>query len=227
MSSVEYNTTRDKLMIREYGRNVQKLVNYAISIEDKNERTQFCHFIIQVMGQMQTQKDGGDNRRKLWDHLYIISDFKLDIDAPFEAPEKDSYNKKPQPLEYRNRDLRYKQYGKNIELIIQKAIELEEGPEKDALTKIVANHLKKLYLNWNRDSVNDELIHEHLRILSKGKLKLGEGVTLNSTSDILSRLKHRKVTHSQNTQKNSHASSRYSNSNKKKGRPSNRTRVNK
>lgn len=226
MNSIEYNTTRDKLQIREYGRNIQKLITFAIAIEDKTERTQFCHFIIQVMGQMQTQKDGSDFKRKLWDHMHIISNFKLDVDSPFEAPTETTFQTKPEPIEYKEKQLRFKQYGSNIEKIIQQAIEFEEGPEKEALVKIIANHLKKLYLHWNRESVNDELINEHLRILSDGKLKLSEDFTYNSTGEILSRLKRRKVTQTPSNHKSSNQRHSHSNTNKRKNN-SPRARTNK
>lgn len=216
MNTIEYNTTRDKLKIREYGRNIQKLITFAIAIEDKTERTQFCHFIIQVMSQIQTQKDGSDFKRKLWDHMHIISDFKLDVDSPFEVPTKTFYQTKPEPIEYKEKNLRFKQYGNNIEKIIEKAIEFEEGPEKETLIKIIANHLKKLYLHWNRESVNDDLINEHLKILSGGKLKLSEDFTYNSTGEILSRLKRRKVTQTQSNQKSSNQRHSHGSSNKRR-----------
>ncbi len=194
---LEYNTTREKLVIREYGRNIQKMVNFAKTIEDKDERTRFCHFIVQIMGQTHVQKEGGDVKRKLWDHMHIISNFELDVDSPYPLPSYEELVAKPDPLSYSKRPIEYRQYGRNIELIIDKAIEFEEGEQKQALIKIIANHLKKLYLNWNRESVSDELIDQHLQSISNGKLKVPEDVTLNSTSEILAKTKRKKTTKQQ------------------------------
>lgn len=190
---MEYNTTRDKMIIAEYGRNVQKLVNYAIEIEDREKRTKFAKVIVQIMGQMNPGiRDTGDFRHKLWDHLHIISDFRLDVDAPYDRPTKTMLETKPEKLEYDTNDIRYKMYGSNIVKIIDKTIEFEEGEEKDALVHAIANHLKKSYLNWNRESVDDEQIFEHLKVLSKSKLTLNDDLSLNSTNEILARNKKKK-----------------------------------
>ncbi|MCD4789879.1 MAG: DUF4290 domain-containing protein [Bacteroidales bacterium] len=190
---MEYNTTRDKLVISEYGRNVQKLIKYAITIEDRKKRTDFTKIIVQIMGQMNPQvRDSGDFRHKLWDHLFIIADFKLDVDSPYPPPSIEFLTAKPEKLSYRENNIDFKIYGTNISKIIEVAIDFEEGPEKDALVHTIANHLKKSYLNWNRDSVSDDLIIEHLNTLSKGKLKLSEDRKLNATSDILARNRKKK-----------------------------------
>jgi len=190
---MEYNTTRDKLIISEYGRNVQKLVRYAFTIEDREKRTKFAKVIIQIMGQMNpAARDSGDFRHKLWDHLHIISDFQLDVDCPYPIPSKESLAAKPERLKYRDNNIDYKMYGTNVEKIIKAAIEYEEGPEKDALVHAITNHLKKSYLNWNRESVDDTLIFEHLKVLSDDKLKLKDGLTLNTTAEILARNKKKK-----------------------------------
>jgi len=203
---LEYNTTREKLVIREYGRNIQKLINFAKTIEDRDERTRFCHFVVQIMGQTNVHKEGGDVKRKLWDHMHIISNFELDVDSPYPLPSYEELVAKPDPLSYDNKPIEYKQYGKNIERIIDKAIEYEEGEQKQALIKIIANHLKKLYLNWNRESVSDELIASHLHAMSNGKLKIPEGVTLNTTSEILARNKRKKPSKQQNDSRQRHRS---------------------
>lgn len=189
-NTMEYNTARDKMIIREYGRNVQKLVSYAMTIEDRDERTKFAKVIIQIMGQMNPGiRETGDFRHKLWDHLHIIADFKLDVDAPYPAPTHTMQDTRPEKLAYDNNVIKYKMYGSNIVKIIKKAIAYEEGEEKDALVHAIANHLKKSYLNWNRESVDDDLIFEHLKSLSKGNLELKEELSLNSTNLILSRNK--------------------------------------
>jgi hypothetical protein len=190
---MEYNTTREGLNIKEYGRNVQKLVQYALTIEDREKRTAFAKLIVQIMGTLNPQaNNAGDFRHKLWDHLYVISEYQLDVDGPYPPPSKEAIEAKAPKLEYQNNDIRYKVYGSNMEKIIAKAIEFEEGPEKEALIKTIANHLKKSYLNWNRDSVNDDLIFEHLEVLSDGKLKVEDRSMLASTSDILARTRKKK-----------------------------------
>ena len=190
---MEYNSQREHLIIPEYGRNIQKMVNYAKTIEDREKRNEAAKFIVSVMGSMNQQnKDAGDYRQTLWDHLFIISKFELDVDSPYPMPEKESLTRKPDKVLYSDNKIRFRHYGKNIEAIIKKAIEFEEGPEKDALIHAIANHLKKSYLNWNRESVDDVAIEKHLEILSEGKLSLSENQTLTSTSDILARNKSKK-----------------------------------
>jgi hypothetical protein len=190
---MEYNTTRNKLIISEYGRNIQKMIEYAITIEDSEKRNKSANLIINIMAQMNPRiRESGDYKHKLWDHMFLISDFKLDVDSPYPKPSKNTLYATPEKIPYQDNHIRFRHYGKNIEKIINKAIEYEDGPEKDALIKTIANHLKKSYLNWNRDSVNDELILDHLASLSKDNLKLNKEVRLNSTSDILERNRRKK-----------------------------------
>ncbi len=190
---MEYNTSRNKLVIPEYGRNVQKMIEYVCTVEDREKRTRMASTVVQIMGQIHPQhKDLGDLKQKLWDHIHIISNFELDVDGPYPPPSKEVLKRKPQSVPYSKGDITYKHYGKNIEKIIKELIEFEEGQEKEAMIKNIANQLKKLYLTWNRDSVNDELIVEHLKELSDGKLKLNEDVTLNHTNEILAMSKKKK-----------------------------------
>lgn len=192
IENLEYNTAREKLIIKEYGRNIQKLIEYAHTIEDKDQRTRYCHFVVQIMEQMNPHREGGDIKRKLWDHLHLISNFSLDIDSPFPKPAIDDILARPEPMAYKNDPVKFKQYGKNIEKIIQKAVEFEDEETKKILIRIIANHLKKLYLNWNRESVSDELIIDHLNTLSQGKLEIPEDLELHSTSDILAKQRKKK-----------------------------------
>jgi len=190
---MEYNTTRNKLIISEYGRNIQKMIEYATTIEDSEKRNKSANLIINIMAQMNPRiRESGDYKHKLWDHMFIISDFKLDVDSPYPKLTKNILYSKPEKISYQDNHIRFRHYGKNIENIINKAIEYEDGPEKDALVKTIANHLKKSYLNWNRDSVNDELIFDHLASLSKDNLKLNKEVRLNNTSDILEQNRRKK-----------------------------------
>lgn len=190
---MEYNTTRGPMVIAEYGRNLQQMIEYVTTIEDREKRTKAAKFLVNVMAQMHPQvKESGDFKHKLWDHLFIISGFKLDVDGPYPPPSSEILYTKPQVIPYQDGNIEFRHYGKNITRMIEKASLYEEGPEKDELAKAIANHMKKSYLNWNRDTVTDELIEEQLEILSKGKLKLHQDTKLATTSDILARNKKRK-----------------------------------
>jgi hypothetical protein len=200
---MEYNTTRKPMIIPEYGRNIQEMIQYACAIEERDHRTKAAKFIINVMAQMHPQvKDSVDYKHKLWDHLYIISDFKMDVDSPYPPPPPLTNSTKPEHISYHDKEIQFKHYGKNIAMIIEKATAYPDGEEKDALVKAIAIHLKKSYLNWNRDSVSDDLIEEHLKVLSKGQLKLNEDIKLTTTSDLLARNKPRKPFRPKNTGNN-------------------------
>ncbi|MHC1708232.1 MAG: DUF4290 domain-containing protein [Bacteroidales bacterium] len=190
---MEYNTGRPKLIIPEYGRNIQKMVDYAMAVEDREKRTNIAKTIIQIMSQINPMvKDSVDYKQKLWDHLFIISDFKLDVDSPFPVPSPEMLEVKPDRVPYSVKNFRYGHYGRNIEKIIEKVATMEEGPEKDAQVNTIANHLKKAFLTWNRDSVNDEVIYEHLAELSKNKLKLSEDAKLQQTHELIGRTNKKK-----------------------------------
>ncbi len=190
---MEYNTSRSKMNISEYGRNIQKMIEYIMSIDDRERRNKLARATIDVMGQLNPHlRDVNDFKHKLWDHLFIMSDFKLDVDSPYPKPSPETLARKPNPLEYASNNITFKHYGKHMEMIIEKACEMEDGHVKNTLVQLIANHLKKSYLNWNRDAVNDEEIAKHLDILSKGRLKLHDNIKLNETSDILSMNKKKK-----------------------------------
>ncbi|MEI8202080.1 MAG: DUF4290 domain-containing protein [Bacteroidota bacterium] len=185
---MKYNTSQSLLVIPEYGRNIQNMIEYAITIEDREKRNRLANVIVNIMGQLNPHlREALDYKQKLWDHLFIISDFKLDVDSPYVKPSPEVLAHKPVKPSYPNETIKFKPYGKNIENIIQKAIELDEGLEKDNLTQVIANQLKKSYLSWNRDSVNDELIINHLDVLSGNKLKLKDEFKLDSTNEIIFR----------------------------------------
>jgi hypothetical protein len=190
---MKYNSTREKLLLPEYGRNVQKMVEYIMTIEDREMRSMAARQIVSVMGHLtNAPKDGGDFRHKLWDHLFFISDYKLDVDAPYPMPERPEEPIPPQKPSYPHQRINYKQYGKSVELMIEKTVEYEDGPEKETLTRYIANHLKKMYMNWNRESVQDDLIAKHLEMLSNGKLTLAEDTRLETVVEIISRNKKKK-----------------------------------
>ncbi len=172
---MEYNSQREKLIIPEYGRNIQKLVELTTQIPQKEERTKMAEQIIETMfALLPNLKDSEENKHKLWDHLHIISDFKLDIDAPYPPPQIEDIKAKPQKLNYPSFNIKYKHYGHNINLLIDKAIATEDPYQKNELVKSIANQMKRLYLTWNREYVEDELIMENLKELSKGKLSVDQ-----------------------------------------------------
>lgn len=157
----------------EYGRNVQQMVDYCVTIPDREERTRCANTIIQIMGNLFPQiKDVDDYKHKLWDHLAIMSDFKLDIDFPCDVVKKESLVSKPEKVEYKLEHIKYRHYGKLIEQMIAEACKYPEGEEKDALVSLIANHMKKLIFSINKEGVDDEKILKDLYHYSKGKINL-------------------------------------------------------
>lgn len=191
---MEYNTQREDLIIPEYGRNVQKMVEHALTIEDREKRTAYVNLIITAMYNVNPDaKTIVDFKHKLWDHLFIISDYKLDVDSPYPMPDKQERLNPPQPLKYKNSNIKFGPYGKVLENMIEKVIEMEDNEEKQTLIALIAQQLKKSYLQWNRDSVDDELILKHFEELSKGQLKLHEDFKLNTTKNILNNNNRKKT----------------------------------
>jgi len=208
---MEYNTERPHLIIPEYGRHIQKMVDHVVTIKDREERNKTAKAIINVMGQLNPHlRDVPDFKHKLWDHLFIISDFKLDVDSPYDKPTPESIHLKPEKIKYPNPYFKFKHYGKVIQNMIEKAINYEEGEEKEVLIKTIANHMKKAYLIWNRDAVEDEKIFSDLEIISKGKLKCGEGIKLNDTQEILASNNRRRKPAKFSKSNNHHRSNKYS-----------------
>lgn len=190
---MEYNTERGHLIIPEYGRNIQKMVDFAITVEDREKRTKTAKTIITSMAQMNPSiKDTSDFDQVLWDHLYIISGFRMDVDGSFPAPSPEEWKRKPDKVEYSDKNIKLRHYGKHILNIIEKALEYEEGEEKQALVFAIANQMKRSYLKWNRESVNDQTIGKHLEELSGGKLKLPEDTQLVAISDVIQKTKSKK-----------------------------------
>lgn len=181
-----YNTQRPPLIIAEYGRNVQNMVAHALSIEDKEHRNKVAHSIIDVMGNLNPHlRDVPDFKHKLWDHLFIMSEFKLDVDSPYPKPSEESFDEKPAKVEYPDQGIRYKHYGRTIAGMIKKAVEMEDGEYKTGLSIALANHMKKCYLIWNKGTVDDDTIWKHVEQYSDGAIKKPEGVELTSTATIM------------------------------------------
>jgi hypothetical protein len=190
---MDYNTSRPKITVPEYGRNVQHLIDKIKLIETKEERTKAAFAVIQVMKNMNPGvKDTTDFQHKLWDHLTIISDFDLDIDAPFELPTREKIYDKPAKLDYYESKVKVKHYGKTLQLLIEKVSEWEDGPEREELIRVICNQMKKNYLMWNRESITDSIIFKDLKYLSKGRLIPKEHIVLLDTQEILVKVRKRK-----------------------------------
>ncbi len=191
---LEYNSERPKLIIPEYGRHIQKMVDHALSIENREERNKVAQAIIAVMGNLNPHlRDVPDFQHKLWDQLFIMSDFKLDVDSEFPKPSREKLEERPEGLTYPQNHPKYRFYGNNIKRMIDICVNWEEGDLKQALKYAIANHMKKSYLNWNKDTVEDEVIFDHLFELSEGKInlaKLDEDLT-NSSELMRNRSKNR------------------------------------
>jgi len=183
---MEYNTTRDKMKISEYGRNIQNIILYIAALPEREKRNKLTANLVNILAVMNPDmRDQVDIKHKLYDHVHIMSDFTLDIDSPYLIPPRPEEAPAPARVPYTQETIKLRPYGKYMQRMIEKAVEYEDGEEKDELVKTIANNLKKMYLNWNRDSVNDELIHEHLSLLSGKKLKPRDDDRLHSTVDIL------------------------------------------
>lgn len=182
---MDYPTLQGKLIMPEYGRNIQQMVSYALTIEDKEERTRCVHTIINIMGNLFPYlRDVNDFKHKLWDHVAIMSDFKLDIDFPYEIVTKENLYTRPERLPYKNSRIKYMHYGRTIEQMIERVCDYDNEEEKGELIRLIANQMKKSYLSWNKDIVDDRKIFDDLRELSKNKLDIKEeDVRLLETRD--------------------------------------------
>jgi hypothetical protein len=192
MMNYDYNTQRKKMALPEYGRNVQKMVDHIKTIEDRDERNRAAKTIIQIMGNLNTHlRDVGDFKHKLWDHLSLIASFELDIDSPYPVPEPSKFVEKPKQVPYRQGEIRYLHYGRIIELMIDAASEMEDGDEKEYLTTLIVNQMKKSYVTWNRSQVADEVIIKDMKILSGGKLKMTDGVKILEVRELIPPVKRK------------------------------------
>ena len=179
---MEYNTNRTKLLMPEYGRNIQQMVEYCKSLPSKEERNEVAKTIVEFMGQRNPHlRDEENYKHKLWDHLYILADYDLDVDAPYPFPTWEELDQKPNRMDYPSFENEYKFYGKSILQLIDRAIELEEGEEKEVLIQVIANNMKKSYNVYNKEHVQDEVIFRHLKELSQDKLDLTGIETLDKS----------------------------------------------
>lgn len=173
VSQLEYNAQRPPLMIPEYGRYLQKLIDQAVAIPDRDLRNRAARYIIRVMGEMNPHlRDVPDFQHKLWDQIFIMSQFKLDVDSPYPIPTPELIHLRPGPLDYPQRFPKYRFYGNTIPDMIDVAVQWEAGEMKDLLIWTIANHMKKTYLSWNKEVVEDHVIFEHLYDMSNGQINL-------------------------------------------------------
>lgn len=164
---------RPQLILKEYGRNIQKIVAYLNTISDKETRTKYAYTTIELMKQINPsikETLPGENSQKLWDDLYIMSNFKLDVDGPFPKPALDTLYKKPMRLNYNLHKIKYKHYGQNILLMIKKAVETDNDEERENITLFIGKLMKSFYSTWNKENVDDIVIAENIKELSNGRL---------------------------------------------------------
>lgn len=182
----DYNTQRKRMALPEYGRNVQRMVDHVKTIRDRDERNRAAKTVIQVMGNLNPHlRDIGDFKHKLWDHLALIAEMELDIDSPYPVPEVSKLEEKPNIIPYFQGDIRFLHYGRIIELMIKAACDMEDGEEKEYLTTLIVNQMKKSYITWNRSQVADEVIINDMKLLSRGRLKMTEGVKILEVRELM------------------------------------------
>lgn len=170
---MNYNTSLEPIILKEYGRNVQKLVEHLKTIEDKEKRTDQAHALIELMKQVvPSVKDTIETNQKLWDDLYIMAGFDIELDGPYDKPAEDIINKPPQRMKYATNHIKYKHYGKNIELLIQQAIEKEDAQEREEAIIYIGKLMKSFYGSWNKEVIDDEVILENIQTISGGKLNI-------------------------------------------------------
>ena len=183
---MDYNTQRKQLPLPEYGRTIQQMVDYCCALEDREERTKAAHTVIAIMGNMNPHlRDVADFKHKLWDHLAIMSDFKLDIDWAYHLPNLELLSEKPEKLPYSENKFKYVHYGKFTEQILSKIHAMEDPAEKDALIVVMANHMKRSYMVWKREQISDEIIFRELIKLTHGEYEIPSDLKLGDFKDVL------------------------------------------
>ncbi len=210
---MEYNTTRAKLLLPEYGRNVQNMIGHAMEIEDREERNRAAQAIIEVMGQLNPHlRDVDDYRHKLWAHLFIMSDFTLDVDSPYEIPKRETLASKPDLMEYPKSRIKYGHFGQYTQKILDTAKDIEDQKEIAYMSSAMGNFMKKQFLIHNNSAVDNSVIGEQLAEMSKGALKLeNPEEELVSTNQLLKTLgiqQNRNPKNNKNNRKKQHQSKR-------------------
>ncbi|MFN8321886.1 MAG: DUF4290 domain-containing protein [Chitinophagales bacterium] len=178
---MDYNSGRSKLVLKEYGRHVQLIVESCMREKDREKRNIFAKEIIELMGQLNPHlRNVEDFRHKLWDHLFIMSDYQLDVDSPYPIKKREEIEAKPKRLPYPQSRIRFKHYGKNVESLVAKAIKTEDPEKQEGFTQCIGNFMKMVYQNYSKDHVNDETIKSDIKLLSKGQLQISDNVDINS-----------------------------------------------
>ena len=186
----DYNTQRKRMALPEYGRNVLKMIEHAKTIKDPEERNQAAKTIIQIMGNLNPNlREVTDFKHKLWDHIMIIADFDLDVDSPYPAPDRKKLNSKPNKVPYHNGEIKYSHYGCIIPAMIEAAAKMKDGEEKDYLTSLILNQMKKDYVTWNKSTVADEVIIRDLIEISGNRLKVPENYKMPDVRDLIAQPK--------------------------------------
>ncbi|MBT5788245.1 MAG: DUF4290 domain-containing protein [Flavobacteriaceae bacterium] len=203
IDNLQYNTERSMLAIPEYGRHIHKMIQQVLAEENKEERNKQAQAIIGIMGNLNPHlRDVADFQHKLWDQLFIMSNFELDVDAPFPKPDAEVLAAPPTPLAYPQSFPKYRFYGNNIKGMIDVIVDWEEGDLKEALAYVIANHMKKCFLNWNKDTVEDKVIFGHLAELSNGKIVINTEDEVLSASENLIRLTNKRFAKGSRNTKN-------------------------
>ena len=183
---MEYNTQRPSLKIADYGRNVVKMIDYAKQLDTKEERNRMANVILEVMAHLNPKvKERTDYKHILWDHLMMMADYDLDVDCPYPINREETENFHPHPIGYSDKKIRYPHYGRALEDMVKAVAEMPEGEERTLLTSQIAHTMKRQYLQWNRDTVDDQLIAEQLLELSDGRLRLPEGFQFHNSGELL------------------------------------------
>ncbi len=172
-SSMEYNTSQSQIILKEYGRNIEKIVAHLKTIESKEKRTEMAHVLVDLMRQIAPSvKETNETNQKLWDDLYIMADFDLDIDSPYPMPEKDVLSRKPERMPYVSNRIRYRHYGRNIELLVKEALKKEDPQEREEAIIYMGKLMKSFYASWNNETIDDAVILENIKNISGGKLDI-------------------------------------------------------
>lgn len=179
---MDYNTQRSKLIMPEYGRHVQKMIDHVMNIKDREKRNEQIRAVVGVMGILNPQlRDISDFKHKLWDHVQIISDFQIDIDSPYPTPTRETFVNKPNPIPLEKTPLKAAHYGRNIQNMIDLVAEKEEGEVRDSMIHVLANYMRQQYLIWNKDTVTEETIFKDIVALSSGKLSIPAEMHLSTS----------------------------------------------
>ncbi len=211
---MEYNTQRSDLKLKEYGRNVQKIVEFVIDIEDREKKNAYAYGLIQLMKQLNPSiKENLDLQQRLWDHLFIMSDFKLEVDSPYPKPNEDILINKPEPLKYKNSNMKYRHYGRNIEIMIQEAKKMEDKEKQIGAYIHIAKLMKGFYASWNRELIDDKIIINNIKHIAGEDIPIEKLVAENPN---LIRVESQNNNNSRNNSSNNSRNNNSNNSSNKR-----------